>query len=671
MKVTKIIYIVATCAIMGCGNNGGNNDDTSIMAQDYMVMLPTSTDSLEYMLKTPKRSVAMQIRILSELYRKSAQKDTATAFEYIHQIRVLQERISDSFTMAVFYNALGYYYMKQDNLQEAITMYNKALSLLPSDSSTAVQDERGRILTNKGFVFQQYDDYETAYELYLEAEKLFLETKNYNKLITLYGAMGNIFLRNSNVERNKQIVQKEHDIIDKVTDLNIIADYYIHQSSVCFYDEDYAGSTDFQKKALDILEQTQNQHQLTTLYYNMGLFAREQGFYKESEQYYKKSLSAAEQSGKKTDICDALLGMGSVLFYQKKFNDAEIYMQKALQVAQEIESKLLLRNVYDYLSCLEYERNNLKQAFAYRELADEYEVELVSSESQNKMNFMAVKYDLAQKEADIKDLENKTTLQKYHIKLIDTVLISIAVFIFIMSILITLYIRYNKRKRLLAETRLKQMEQERQLVAAQAALDGENAERSRLARDLHDGLGSMLSLVKLNLPDMKSGGVLEADDVVRFNIAIAMLDGSISELRRVAHHMMPESLMRYGLKASLSDFCQSIPIVSFHYFGSDQRMDSKLEILIYRAAHELINNALKHSEASKINVQLVQESDRVSLTVYDDGKGFDTTIETKGMGLENIRNRMETYNGKMTIYSAPGKGTEINVEIEFNSMNNE
>jgi signal transduction histidine kinase len=94
-------------------------------------------------------------------------------------------------------------------------------------------------------------------------------------------------------------------------------------------------------------------------------------------------------------------------------------------------------------------------------------------------------------------------------------------------------------------------------------------------------------------------------------------------------------------------------------------MDSKLEIMLYRAAHEMINNALKHAEATQINVQLVQESDRVSLTIQDNGKGFDPAIKTEGMGLENIRNRVETYNGKMTLYSSPENGTEINVEIQL------
>jgi signal transduction histidine kinase len=202
------------------------------------------------------------------------------------------------------------------------------------------------------------------------------------------------------------------------------------------------------------------------------------------------------------------------------------------------------------------------------------------------------------------------------------------------------------------------------LVAVQAALDGEAAERKRLAKDLHDGLGSMLSLVKFNLPQVNGDAVLEAMDVSRFQKALGMLDDSIQELRRVAHHMMPETLIRHGLKVSLADFCAAIPMADFHYFGNGARLPGKLEIMVYRCIHELVNNTLKHAQATKINVQLVQEEDRISFTVQDDGTGFDPQAAVEGMGLRNIRQRVATFQGKMEVSSSE-EGTETHVELEL------
>ena len=227
--------------------------------------------------------------------------------------------------------------------------------------------------------------------------------------------------------------------------------------------------------------------------------------------------------------------------------------------------------------------------------------------------------------------------------------------------------RLNRGKRELAERKVKQLEQERQLVATLALLDGENAERTRLARDLHDGLGSMLSVVKLHLHSIKEFSSLTEADAERLAKARDMLDELVVELRRVAHNLMPTSLSHCGIKAALEDFCRSIPMADFRFFGEDTHLDSRLEILIYRCAYELVNNAMKHAEASRINVQLTVDENLVSLSVQDNGKGFGSDTVTYGAGFTNIRNRISAYNGKISIYSSPGAGTEVTIEIELAS----
>lgn len=227
--------------------------------------------------------------------------------------------------------------------------------------------------------------------------------------------------------------------------------------------------------------------------------------------------------------------------------------------------------------------------------------------------------------------------------------------------------RLNREKRELAERKVKQLEQEKQLVATLALLDGENAERTRLARDLHDGLGSMLSVVKLHLHGIRNIFALAEADAGRLAKAREMLDELAVELRRMAHNLMPDSLSRYGIKTSLEDFCRSVPMASFQFFGEDLRLDSRLEVLIYRCAYELINNAIKHAEATRINVQLTVDERFVSLSVQDDGKGFDPETVVYGAGFTNMRNRIASYNGKINVYSSPGEGTEVTIEIELAS----
>ena len=384
-----------------------NNPRMQIDTSGYLSSFPTSVGELQNALENESISPVRQMQILSELYHKTAQSDTSTAFVYLHQMRSLEQNLSDWLSKAIFYNTMGDYYYKKDSLQKAIDMYDRALPLLLNDNSTLFQNEQAKTLTHKGLIYQQNDDYETAYSLYLEAEKLYLNTENYNRLVNLYGKMSNIFLRNSSdFERHKQILQKANDIIARVTDPDAMVDYYIQQGVVSGNYEEYENSAAFYKQALEILNQTQNLYQLHTVYYNMGYFARVQELYDEAETYYRISLSIAEKSGNKFDICDGNYGLGIILYYQRRFDEAEIHVQKALQIAQDVQSKLLIRNCFSVLGQLEYERDNLKKAFDYYDSYFDYLEELFSIESQSKLAFMAVKYETARKDFEIEQQQN-------------------------------------------------------------------------------------------------------------------------------------------------------------------------------------------------------------------------------------------------------------------------
>ena len=192
------------------------------------------------------------------------------------------------------------------------------------------------------------------------------------------------------------------------------------------------------------------------------------------------------------------------------------------------------------------------------------------------------------------------------------------------------------------------------LLAAKVALDTETKERRILARDLHDSLGSMLSVLRLKIE-----GDTQKDETLR------MIDQTATELRRISHHIMPEELLQGGLRTALADFAISVPGTQFHFFGNDTiRISQDMELVLYRCAYELVNNALKHAAAEHIDIQLMQEEEQISLTVSDDGKGMSNTPPShEGMGFENIRARIGRFNGKLNIVSTENTGTEINITL--------
>ena len=191
----------------------------------------------------------------------------------------------------------------------------------------------------------------------------------------------------------------------------------------------------------------------------------------------------------------------------------------------------------------------------------------------------------------------------------------------------------------------------RQTALIQAHLDGEITERVRIARDLHDRLGGTLTALKQTLPKGE-------------NTSFALVDEAIREMRHVSHHLLPDSLNRYGLRVALRDYCLTLKNVSFSFIGKEKRLDKQKEEAIYCIVYELVNNAVKSAQAKHILVHLYADDQVTTINVSDDGRGSTQEEREKGMGLSNIRQRVNTLGGTLSFFSKPNEGTEVNIEIK-------
>jgi signal transduction histidine kinase len=204
-------------------------------------------------------------------------------------------------------------------------------------------------------------------------------------------------------------------------------------------------------------------------------------------------------------------------------------------------------------------------------------------------------------------------------------------------------------------------------------LRGQEEERSRIARDLHDGLGGMLSGVKQTLFGISGNQILPESAAHSFHQVVGELDRSISELRNIARNMMPEALVRFGLTDALADFCDHLQssghlAVHFQAFGLEKRLDQDTEIVVFRIVQELVNNVVKHANASQVIVQVIRDEQRVHLTVEDDGQGFDPAKlqVAPGIGWLNIQSRVNYLGGNLELQSGLGKkGTTVNIEFKL------
>lgn len=221
----------------------------------------------------------------------------------------------------------------------------------------------------------------------------------------------------------------------------------------------------------------------------------------------------------------------------------------------------------------------------------------------------------------------------------------------------------------------KQTQLRQRNIAMQAIIKTEESERQRIARDLHDSVSQTMSAAKINLSIM--GGELafkDAGQKMRFERVVGMVDDGFKEVRTISHNMMPWALHKTGLSKVVKQFISNISNgsidINFFSKGFDEPFNDTVELILYRVLQESVNNVLKHSGASRLDISLMRDEESISLTIEDNGKGFDANSpEFKaGMGLSNLRSRMNFLNGKVEVDSRPGIGTLVSVYVPVKSL---
>ena len=240
--------------------------------------------------------------------------------------------------------------------------------------------------------------------------------------------------------------------------------------------------------------------------------------------------------------------------------------------------------------------------------------------------------------------------------------------------LVVFFIVYQRRLlRQQNELRDKEREHQRQLLAA--AVEIQENERRRIAGDLHDDIGSLLSAARLYLKQLNPEAKAEEHTEIKTE-TLSIVGQIIRNTRRITHDLMPAELEKFGLSAAAEDLCDRVgktDDLDVHFNSNlNQRLPAKCEVALFRVIQELINNTIKHAEARQINLEMGMQRDQFVLRYADDGKGFDlATTEQRGgsgLGLKNIESRVSLIDGRLDYQSQPGKGLQVFIHLPLNSF---
>lgn len=396
------------------------------------------------------------------------------------------------------------------------------------------------------------------------------------------------------------------------------------------------------------------EYMISNTLYKKGLVYQLSGDYNKSLGYVLAALDSC-----KTTSCnpyekavyyllagDALRGMGD-------YEQSRRYLYEGKRIAEEIRHAEDARDAYYYLSLFYADKKNYDSAWYFNQMFLQLKDSITNERTRFRTEEISAIYGIAEKDRKIARQNNLRN-------------ILVATFIVLLLTLGFLYNRYRLRQR----NRYQQELNRQQNELFNAISLAQEQERKRIAQDIHDSLGSVLSAAKLKMVEVKERRPeLAADD--KFTAGIGLIDEASSELRNISHNIMPATLSKLGLVPALKSLAEKISShkglqVQFSAHEFETRLEEQTEISIYRIILELINNVVKHAAASKATVQLVRYPDHINITVEDNGKGFDmnrTADDRTGIGLGSVAARVDYLKGTMDIDSMPGKGTTVIVDL--------
>jgi signal transduction histidine kinase len=632
-------------------------------------------DSLLKKLAASSNDSAKGITLL-EIGESIEQATPEKSMDYYRQALSLGKQIKNNRVILSSYHDIGVCYINLNKMDSAINAFETAIPFTRLLNDTL---REARLLGNIGNAYLHKKDRVTAIEYYLKSARLWETCADQNYLPLVYSNINGLL--DEQKEHNKAVeygskavalAQKLGDEYSEVVGLvNLAATYgYLGQ-----HEKQY----ELLNKALPLSKETKDLDQIATVYHIMGDYFFKKENFSSSVDNYLESYTYVKQMGNKYHLCTISTALAQVYYKLNQNGKALQYILQAEKTANEVGTRTDLKEIYKTRAEIEQQAGNYKLASEYFLKTLTVSDSLFKSETSEKIAEVEAQYQNEKKQKEIVQLEKDKQIQSLSIKQKSTLnyfLIGSLVALLIVGFLLYRNLRHRqqlaKQQDELQQQRIRELEKDKQLVAVDSLLKGQEEERSRLAKDLHDGLGGLLSGVKFSLSNMKDNLVITPDNMAVFERSLDMINTSIIELRRVAHNMMPEMLTKFGLDEALKEYCNTINatkliMVKYQSHGMTARIDKSVEIIIYRIIQELLNNTMKHAAATEAFVQLIREANRLNIVVEDNGKGFDATLpeNNKGAGFANIRSRVGYLKGQVDIHSEQGKGTLVNVEFNI------
>lgn len=544
------------------------------------------------------------------------------------------------------------------NFDSAILEAGKGLKLARKNTDSVAVAQLKHHIGVANYFSGRYD---VAAKNFQEAIAILEKDKNNKKkLAPVYNELAKLYRKTKDLDAALENYSKASAIYQSLNDTAGIA-MILNESGVVYeYKYDYKEAINRYSLSMHMAEKAGDSLSVSYSLSNIaGVYIIEKK-YDLAERNLLRCLRIREWLKDSFAIALVYSDLGAAMNAKGDYKKAMDYLSKSNQMAEKLRYPELLSNNYNELSLAAQHLGDYQKAFEYYSKRTTLRDSLFTLEKTKEIQRLNSQYETARKEQMIQTQQTRIRLQNY-------LFIGLGILI-LLGILLAL--SYYKRYKLKREGQLQAEIIRQQEMKAKAILEAEENERQRIAKDLHDGVGQMMSAAKMNLSAIESElQFADAAQKQSFEKIISLVDESCKEVRTVSHIMMPNALLKTNLSNAINDFVNKLSnkTLQVHVYteGLDKKLDSNVETVLYRVIQECVHNAIKHAGATRLDISLICDNEGISGTVEDNGKGFDpaNTDRFEGIGLKNIITRIEYLKGTVEFDSSPGRGTVISLHV--------
>ncbi len=630
----------------------------SELARQYSAL--DSAQAWEYYTKAFQNTAGLEGRkefmhlITKGILLEDAKQTDSAKFYYSTAISLAESLGIDSL-ISRGYNNLGRLKMLEGYTTESIEDFKIGISIGQNNQDSKTQVG---LYANLGYAYHTLTNYDSALVFYLKGAKI-CETYPDYPCAKLYNNMGITYQSQGDLDKAENYNYKALNIRGEALDSLGVAASYSNIAGTHWFRGQIDSATYYTKKAYVIHEAGNDIRGMSLCLANLGAVYNYQGKYEESIEATGKSIALHKRSLDKEKLAIAYFNMAEPQLALKRYSSTFAYLDTALNMGEELGSKLILRESYNLKSQAYRELGRVEEAWENKELYHSYKDSILLEANDKQVAELEAKFETEAKERKINEqdllLAQKDLVIERNGWLIGSISL-LVIFILVMAFLLRNRIKLKAKERL-AEERKKSIEQ--QIDAVVKSVDDE---RRRFSEDLHDGFGQYISLIKHKVDQLNGTNSIEDKEKVYYE-SEKILKEMGGELKNICFNLMPATLIKYGLDAGLNEYLfriNSSGKIATEYIShglENERMAEVLEINIYRIFQEWTNNIMKHSNAKKITVQLIQHADEINLSIEDDGEGFNLDSfknSKKGNGWKNILSRKNLIKAELQIDSQKG-----------------